>query len=355
MFETLLTLRARHNEVVIFALLLLLLAFAHVYPVETSSWNDFTTITLEIWIYDINPVNRTAGIEIRAHVRTIREYNTTWITVGMGGSVRIQCNKTTFGNNTFPSQFDGTCKTRWNLWGIGDNYPFDTYILPFEISTENGPLFEISSNSSVHLATTQTIRDWTSNLAIKGSRLEVQLTRNPLIPFLQFLLPIIACYYLLGATLILETRRLSERLRVYLSLFIFAPTFMFTIQKFLPFRLSLALPEFLLTNLLVSTAIFGIFSMIGNRTTTNRNIGNHRNTIRIDIAAAVLSLFIFPVLYVVTMFKRIDIRGAFVTYLIIQSYIYWLFLRIPRKRTKHTLLTYVVLLLIPIIVALFIH
>lgn len=329
MLETFTTFIEKH-EVVLFIFLLLFLATAHVYPAGSNSKNELTTITLEIWIYDVNPMNRTASIELRVYVKAISEYNTTWVTMGMGGSVRVLCNKTIYGNDTFPSQFYGVRTTRWNLWGVGDTFPFDTYVLPFEII---GSSFEISNNSSVNLATAQIRRDWTSNITIKGNKLKVQLVRNPLIPFLQILLPIIACYYLLGSTLIIKIERLSERLRIYLSLFIFAPTFMFAIQRFLPFRLSLALPEFLLTNLLVSTAIFGIFSMIGigNRTTRNRDIEKYRNSIRLDSkadnVAAVLSLLIFLVLYWATMFGRIDIRGAFVMYLIVQSYIYGFFFR----------------------------
>jgi len=343
---------------------LLLLVNAYIYPVSSGPNNPSSTIILEIWIYDVNTVNRTAAIEIKARVEAMNyEPDTTAITAMSGGSAYILCNKTYFGNSTVPSRFSGTASTRWNLWGTGEAYPFDKYTLNFEVQTSSEELlpFQISSESKIEFGKDEVQRDWVANGIIEGRILNIQLTRKWLVPFLQLLLPIIVCYYLLNATRILDVRKqLNERLMVYLSLFVFTPTFLFAIQPFLPYRLSLTLPEFLLTNLVVSNAVFGIFSMIGNTTAVSRDQKNRGDETKAMIEkwgfiASVLSLFIFLLLYGVTLFGKIDIISSLILYVIvIPSYVYFHIFKVlsRRKLSKqvvYVLFIYLILFLIPII------
>jgi hypothetical protein len=295
---------------------------------------------------------------MRVSVTSFCEYDSILVIAYIGGSIQILCNKNFFGNDTNPSFFYGVANARWYLDGIGEAYPFDSYFLHFEFSQTSGSTTVISNETRVILYTAETIRDWDASISlIQDYKLNICLSRKPLIPFLQFLLPIIACYYLLGATLLLDIKeKLNERLGVYLSLFIFAPTFMFAIQQFLPLRLSLALPEFLLTNLLVSNAVFGICSMIGNRTTANTYYKIRENTIEgLNFASSVLSLIIFLILYLPTLFGRINVSGSLVSYFIIQSYTYWLFFKKPILEKKRKLYTFIGLLFFPIVLMLIIY
>ena len=75
-----------------------------------------------------------------------------------------------------------------------------------------------------------------------GSTLEIDLdmtktTSAVMDGTLEFLVPIVATYILLVATVMIDPEeRLSDRLTIYLALFIFPPTFIFSIQAFLPYR-----------------------------------------------------------------------------------------------------------------------
>lgn len=160
-----------------------------------------------------------------------------------------------------------------------------------------------------------------------------------LLAILQFLLPIIACYYLLGATLMLGLKeRLAERLRIHLSLFVFVPTFLIAIQTFLPYRSSLAFPEFLLVNLIISNTIFGIFSILGYRGSpvTSERQDNQKEISELknkwDIGASVFSLIVFSLIYIATTIWKMTMQTSLIMTLIIPSYIYGFYVMIPREQ-----------------------
>lgn len=88
--------------------------------------------------------------------------------------------------------------------------------------------------------------------------------RRPAVPFVQLILPAILCYLLLGSSLLIDRKKLSLRLRVYLPLFVLAPTLLLSMQPILPSHgaYGLLLPEALLTNLIVATTIFAVSSIV---------------------------------------------------------------------------------------------
>lgn len=67
---------------------------------------------------------------------------------------------------------------------------------------------------------------------------------------------------MLGFSVLLNRKKIAERLSVYLAIFFFAPTFMLAIQSLLPSRSNLSIPEILIVSLLSTTAFMAISTMI---------------------------------------------------------------------------------------------
>ncbi len=113
--------------------------------------------------------------------------------------------------------------------------------------------------------------------------------------------PTIACYCMLFATLLLSGEKaLRNRLTAYVSIFVFASTFLMTIQGYLPLRVSLSIPEVLIENLIISTVIFAILSFVKVRTGVQE--------IARDGSTALFSLFFFS--YVTNHFLPLFPRAA---------------------------------------------
>jgi len=256
-------------------------------------------VSFSVYIYDINALTKEANIEIYINLENF-PFNASSINLaiigGFGGCYSeeyIQLTKFIAANWYF-----GNSKIiKWYLLGWGDSYPFDSYELEFII----GPTFsyqignateavfrthdypEGSGNASFNVSVVSEaatiygekqeiiIRDWKtranaipiSSYLKEGFLFEVK--RKPLIPFLEFVLPIEVCYYLLGASMFLDRQKPADRLRVYITLFIFSSSFFFSIHNFLPPRTSLSIPEFLLINLITSSAIIAVVSLIPTR------------------------------------------------------------------------------------------
>jgi len=95
------------------------------------------------------------------------------------------------------------------------------------------------------------------------SRLTVNVTRLQTVPFLEFVFPILVCGFLLGATLFLKNDSdRGTRIRIYLSILVFAMGFFFSLQNFCPPRSSLCVPELMLVNLMVGSILFTCASII---------------------------------------------------------------------------------------------
>ena len=84
--------------------------------------------------------------------------------------------------------------------------------------------------------------------------------------FWPLIAPTMICYFLLAGTLLINGKRnLGHRLVVYVALFIFGPTFFVAIQDYLPLRATLSIPEVLIEGLIISTAIYTIWSLASTR------------------------------------------------------------------------------------------
>lgn len=332
--------------------------------------NELASIRLVVHILDIDHTQKMVQLELAVFINDF-PYNESkvdvWIT-GAGDTV-VQC------NNTGPKKegswyFQGKSKQEtWLLEGTGENFPFDSYNLRFKIYnvdfiSKNFTLSSEGHQTGFSGPRTYSLKDlWRTDNGLipvgytHADEISFVIERNSETiwnAILQLLLPIILCYYLLGATLILDVKdKLAERLRIHLSLFVFVPTFLIAIQKFLPYRSTLAFPEFLLANLAVSNTIFGIFSILGSQRNRSKQKKAHN---RWDSIASTFSLIAFMVIYFFTLFGRMNIPTALVfAYLVTPSYIVFYFAQMSKEefmKQIYWVVAFLVISLLPLLLIL---
>jgi len=239
---------------------------------------------VETRIIDIDSRIPNVNVEIFVRLGPVPQaFNATaiWINFIGGGYVIFPCNYS--GSDSFGKYYQGNCSTSWNLFGIGELFPFDTYYMSLNISVFADMSFRMHDATVIFLGAKQgfLMDNWqtvnSSNIvptSIYGearNQLVAELRRKPVVPFLEFVLPILLCYFLLGFSLFMDPKsRMQEMLTIYLSLFVFVPTFFFGIQNFMPYRSLLSLPEFLLVNLITTAGIFGISIILSDFVETIR-------------------------------------------------------------------------------------
>lgn len=333
--------------------------------------NDSVIVRLAVHVLDIDQSKKLAEVKIFVFIDNF-PYNRTkidvWI-VGTGSTI-VSCKNTgtTRGNEWY---YQGESnQTAWLLEGTGEIFPFDSYNLRFVIfhvpliednfslTSEANELQAFFSEPNAYYLNDLWFLDNglipISERKPKEVSFHIQRSSNSqALATIQFLIPIIACYYLLGATLVLDPKKqLAERLRINLSLFVFGPTFFIAIQNFLPYRSSLSFPEFFLTNLMISNTIFGIFSIIGNKRDPTRPRPSRLS--EWDRRAAVLALAVFLVIYILTLFGKLTLLASLIfSYVVIPSYAYPMVLFITKEELQEKKLLYticLVTLLIPAII-----
>jgi len=221
---------------------------------------DKSTADVEIFLYFIDfPYNAT---QINAIIE------------GTGGiEVRFQCK--TSGGHIYHAESNITA---WLLVGYGERFPFDSYEMAFNLKTDSvhflwgNSSYKVDPSDIFNLTHTEIfipgperrpLRDtWRTTIPKRTSTgFTVNIQRNWLRPTFQMIIPILACFYLLGGTMLIRRCDLQSRMTAYISIFVFAPVFLLAIQDTLPYRSALCFPEILLTLLLTGTATFAIFSM----------------------------------------------------------------------------------------------
>lgn len=250
-------------------------------PVNEAN-DEPVEVHLLVHVFDIDIHEKLATIRMKAWIDDF-PYNETevWVQIsGGGGFIDVPCvNTRPSAANEWP-YWGETSEITWFLDGFGEAFPFDSYRLYFKfgdisivydnfyLRSPAGAVFDGAKSPAL-------VTVWMTDKGFlpidyeetKAVCFVVQRTHSAIVVgVLQLLVPVVVCYYLLGATLMLDPKKqLPQRLAIHLSLFVFVPSFFIAIQGFLPCRSSLSLPEFLLTNLIISNTIFGIFSVIGNR------------------------------------------------------------------------------------------
>jgi hypothetical protein len=314
--------------------------------VQDQTVDELTSVRLTIHILDIDQTQKTAQLQILVLLAGF-PYNESSVTVQItgAGNVLILCNRLgqSLGGWYYSGESD---QVTWLLDGVGETFPFDSYILRFDIQDIDyvGTNFTLVSPGVEHQAffagskAYSLIDLWYTNSSlipissISSNELDFSIKRSSgtlSIYILEFLVPTIACYYLLGSTLMLNPQKhLSERLRVYVSLFVFVPVFIITVRNFLPYRSTLSFPELLLVNLVLSNAIFAIFSIVGRMKTSPPSpqiirLYRHEPTLSgWDRAGMVSSLFFLLMTYALTFMGKVNIPASLIlTYLVIPSYL----------------------------------
>ncbi len=306
-------------------------------------------VRLVVQVLDVNPQLRTASVNLHLFINNYPlNASEVGIVVTGGGMVSVPCkNEGEDGAGWF---FQGESnETAWFLDGVGETYPFDSYTLHFKIQNSFTPewincsLTEDGSQAYFDGANYMSLTNsWARNNSLipitstsawiaenqTTKQLDVSLNRTPNALssiILELLIPIIACYFLLAATLLLDPKKyLNERLTIYLALFVFVPTFFFAIQNYLPFRASLSFPELLLSNLVISTTIIGVFSIIGKVKNWSLpwNARIHHNVW--DLLAIIISFFVLLLTYCLTLFGKITPAASFVfSYCIVPAFMIW--------------------------------
>jgi hypothetical protein len=337
--------------------------------------DETTEVRLAVHVLDVDPFQKLAELDLSVFIDNF-PYNETQVRVMVigAGDITVVCNNT--GNSITGSfYFQGeTNTTIWLLEGKGEQFPFDSYNLRFKIFRidfiENN--FTLSSREQAAMFDGSRARSlgdlWTTNGSYSNS-LPVRYVRTNEVAFivqrslnttvvalLQFIIPIFACYYLLGSSLMLKSEnQISERLTIYIALFVFIPTFFLAIQQFLPYRSSLSFPEFLLVNLLLSTSILGIFSIIGNQKEAYRIPVEGFRTKKLahskwDLYGAAISLFSCMALYILTVMSNITPSLSLIFVLVLPSYIFWQFFIRPMEELRKEKWSYVLQLAVPIVI-----
>lgn len=236
----------------------------------------------------------------------------------------------------------------WFLLGTGEPFPFDQYTIRvkitditfidtnFTLQNEDHQAFFAGSNAyylkNIWNANVLTIPNINSNeqstsFPLKRTWNEVENS------ILRYYMPTIACYFLLGSALLFNPKDgMSNRLKIFLSIFFFVPTYLIGIQRVLPYRTSLSFPEILLINLVASTAILGVFSAIAHyKVSTSEESGKGKTaTDKIfsngpwDGVGLLIALGIF--IYFTLRFGNVISPqiGNIISYAIFPSYVFWI-------------------------------
>jgi hypothetical protein len=319
--------------------------------------DESVEVELNIKILDVDPRTKLANVKIHVSV-PIYPYNRSQINVYMsgGGAVIVTCENEGFNRRVDGWFYDGESnQTSWYLEGTGETYPFNSYSVHFEVQSISligdndfslipekvyvrfsGPNYLYLKNSWI----AERVLTPEAQITTKEVIFSLEKTSNAFITdVLYSLVPIIACYYLLGATLILNPRnKLGERLEIYLALFVFSSTYLIAIQPSLPFHSSITFPELLLSNLTVSIAIFGIFSILGSKPKKPWDFPKETDfPVKWDGVASILALMIFIILYTFTLLGKLNTESSVIfTYVVIPSYVLAYFFSLPKREiTKH--------------------
>lgn len=335
--------------------------------------DELTSVKLEIHIFDIDQTQKTVQLQIFVNLDGFpNNESIVRVQIAGAGLAWILCNQT--GRAGF---YQGESdQATWLLDGAGETFPFDSYLLRFDVQgiEDVGSNFTLASTGQQAIfagAKAYSLNDlWHtySNIlipisSISSNELSFSITRSigtRTVDFLEFLAPTIACFYLLGATLMLDPKKeLSERLTVYVSLFVFAPIFLIAIRDFLPYRSTLSFPELLLVNLVLSNAILTIFSIVGRMKaspTSPQIIRLYRHEFPLsgwDIMGVVLAQVFLVVTYALTLYGKVNTpTSLLLSYLVIPSYICSFLFFITRRQLAERwrrYLLYIVLALLPVI------
>jgi len=294
-------------------LLIIIVGLSLFLPASSSRTNTKFDVKLTILIYDVFPTNRTAEVEVLVVLENF-PLNATKVYVKMMGNdyPTILCVK-----NGWKRYQGKSNRMLWRLTGFGEMFPYDVYRLSFSLyyieyiienttyglgQDWNYTLNSKGSNAYFYGSRTSILKDsWDISNEALEHRLNIFLFRKGMTFYFQFLLPILIGHLLVLVSTLLERRNLQNRLRIYLSMFVFAPMFSLAIQSFLPYRTTMSFPEFFSVILIISCGIFSFVSLVQTDSVTNP-----RQRIRLIVFIDLLGLGASYALYY---FLRAEVYG----------------------------------------------
>lgn len=377
---------------ILFVLLFLILfnQFSYFVPSGNSQINSQSSksmpfIEVVVYVQDVDVTQKTANLKFTAFIFNVPQ-NKSAIEIYLASSAgqsSIYCNNSGSEKDGFWNYSGYSEETLWRIYGDGESFPFDSYFLNLDVmdvrsvALDLDPLEDIplSLDKTVHRGflsgSKGTVLDDVWSLNDKGLLPIVQLASNEItfelqrswrnisMLSMQFILPAILCYLLLGFSSMLSPKRLSERLRIYLSIFFFVPTFLFVIQNFLPYRSSLSFPEFLLYNLILSNTVFAIFSIIGHEkyhllkyNLSSDELENSFLRRKYDFFATAFSIAIYIIIILLTGTYSTLFSGIILLNVIVLSYCIPIFVALPTRRKKYLILFFGIPNILMIIVGL---
>jgi hypothetical protein len=219
---------------------------------ETYAQENVPKVSLEIEVYDINRFEQATEVNITIRCRIFALDNVSEsesLHVALGDEVnrvKIQCNRTSSGEYV-----GSTGLINWVPGGPLARlayFPFDEYMLIFQVKEISPESFNASSFSSDEISSSAHFngsrRSSLSEAYVTNSTYDLKtffdedlksvavVLEKRLGPFSldfffwPFVAPTIACYCFLAASLLLSGKeQLSNRLRIFVAIFIFSPTF----------------------------------------------------------------------------------------------------------------------------------
>jgi hypothetical protein len=184
---------------------------------------------------------------------------------------------------------NGTCSaygfikgTNWYLSTKGEGYPFDMNLFVFGLANNN-ILYSINGtnyvtyiqlnyvcdwiNQSIDFRGINTIdyeNTWHTRIQVDGQQFYVLLNRNG---DLGLYLTLIPQFFLIGLAIVVSNISVQRKNKIefFTAILVFAPMFIFSIQTFIPPRISLAIPEFLAILLIILSSSMIMLSFLNVR------------------------------------------------------------------------------------------
>lgn len=349
----------------------------------TTTEEGIVNPKITIWasIYNIDQETKTSDIGVFVKVDDLPYNNTHLLVMLSGGDQPFTIDCMPDGQQTNGLwKYHGLANQTCVLDGSGDVFPFDTYTLTLVVDLVEGTnIINVSINTNTTTALGSNAfftgphqyalkNSWKASingepsLAITERKMVITLDRSDnsfKYDFLIFLLPILAIYYFFGASLLIDPKtHFNERLTMYVSLLFFVPVFLISIQTLIPYRTSISFPEILLINLIISSAIMTVCSIVGKYKASMNRDPCAKPELRWDmfgVAAALVCLFL---LYVYAV-PQIPLQPSFIfVYGIVPAYVFWSLAKIQtgvssREQALKTIRSFVIGLTISLIFYLF--
>lgn len=270
-------------------------------------------VTIEITIKEINSDNQTICADAFVGINGIPK-DASYVIVKFINidSDQVNCNQNFNGTRGFFTdgktyEFQGEIKDKyWKLRGYGEAYPFDLYYLDvrltsffliYEINgTQYGPdlKYTFDNSSRVCQMTFPEGEDllktwqWANSLGrdVFSSTTDnlFFISRREFNPKILTLAPLLLLFVVVILSPILSKDK-DVKIRIYSSVLVFSPMFIFAIRDLIPSRTGLAIPEFLGIALM-----FNVASML---LTSLPKYENERINVCLEVAGLTLSMVFF--------------------------------------------------------------